>query len=147
MASQGTRASHRGEKSLFTPLAGAGRMVCDTPNTLGQAPSMATATGTHDAPPVLGRPHGPTASGWVGLQHGGQTDLMFRPPHVCTHPASPKYKLGHTIQLSQAAHPLLPRSVLAANTKDARATASTQPLAFTLDDHQPAFKFARELGG
>ena len=80
------------------------------------APCTAMATGTQsDTWPH----HSPAAHGSVGSQHRGQTDFTFHPPHACTHTPS-KYKLGHTIQLSQVAHPLLLRSVLAANTKDAR---------------------------
>lgn len=111
MVSKCTQASPPGRSGSLPPAA-AGRPVCNTLNMLGQAPGTATATGTHNTPQVghLAPPQ-TRCTCLSGLLRRGMKRL---------HISSTTGMLGHTIQPSQVAHPLLLRSVLAANTKDTR---------------------------
>lgn len=136
-SSQGTRASPQGRNACLLPAA-AGRAVCDTLNTLGQAPCTATTTGTHDTPQVPGRTPGPTAAPLHMAQwapNRGDRLHVSSITHMRTPP--PKYKLGHNNLLSQVAHPLLLRSVLAANTRDARYNLLLQQLLSVLFTYKP----------
>lgn len=105
------------------PATAAGRAVCDMLNTLGQAPGTATVTGTHDTPQVPSGTPSPNAAPlhvaqWAPNTGDNQSSCFVH--HMRAHPPPPPQVLGHTIQLCQAAHPLLLKSVLAASRKDAR---------------------------